>query len=291
MRAIFHSCMRAPFVAFLLIVPGCGPSRLLERPAALPEAMGERRLWHTPVAYVYAREKSVAGETERWIDDLDAHVRRTYDARLGKGLVIVVDKGEPPVVDSVEEGLRLQNQAAVAFGASMSKAVDPVAQKTALAELGFSEELYCKSAIVVLDEQALRRIGLDALPSDVEWTLCCPSEDMMRAAVWEFAPAVLEKRLGKGAALATAWAWPLAFSESAKAFRLNRDVLAFQVWAARRSDWTPAKCHEEIASYTHQRALILSPMLAMAMEMRDSEAGTAVPASQPAGNARNRAIP
>ncbi len=275
----------AASIAFATAAAGCGPSRLLDRPVELPPAIQSRPLWHTPAAYIFARDKTLAGETERWIEEIDAHLRRTYDATLGKGLVIVVDEGEPAVLTSVEEVLRLQRANSRVTGVAPDGDADAAAQQEALAKIGFSQELYCRMSIVTLDDEALRRMGVEALPPDVEWTMHCPSHAMMRAAVWEFAPAVLEKELGKAGAIATAWAWPLAFGESAKAFRLSRDVLAFQLWAGRQEDWSPEKRREQVAGYMRQRAVIHSPLLGLALEGKGPKGAgenTAEPASRPA---------
>lgn len=268
---------------------GCGPSRLLAPPESLPARLGGRALWHTPSAYIYAGDKAVAGETQRWIDELASHLRRTYDAPLGKGLVVVVDEGEPPVVTTLEEGMRLQAATAARCRTPPGAVVDAEARRTELARAGFSESLYCRTSIVALDEASLRAAGISSAPDDVAWTLCCPSERLMSAAVWEFAPAALERNMGKIAAATTALAWPLAFAEAAKAFRLNRDVLVFQMWAAGRDDWSDDRRQAQAAQYMRERALRLSPLLAMAMKSRDAARDGA--ATQPAAQSQPAAAP
>ena len=106
-----------------------------------------------------------------------------------------------------------------------------------------------------------------ALPEEVAWRVCCPSQRLMEEAIWEFAPVALEKHLGKGFAVMTAWAWPVAFAEAAKALRLGRDVTVFQMWASRQSDWSTEKRLAEVARYTRERAFVISPMLSLALAM------------------------
>jgi len=93
---------------------GCGPATLLQNPADLPVEACGRRLWHTPRAYIFAADETVAGETDRWIHDLSGHLQRTYTQPLGKGLVIVTDLNDPqPVVPSLDALMRLERSSPV----------------------------------------------------------------------------------------------------------------------------------------------------------------------------------
>ncbi|MBN2559554.1 MAG: hypothetical protein JXQ75_01300 [Phycisphaerae bacterium] len=251
---------------------GCGPSKLLSVPADMPDRFGDRVLWHTPRAYIFAADKAVAGEADRWIGDLAAHVRRAYHADLGKGLVIVVDKGESPCVASYDDILRLQRATATAGGANPEDLPAAAEQRRKLAESGMSEELACCVTPVALDDSALAEIGLgDKLPDDVAWRICCPSHRMMEAGVWEFAPTAVEKKKGKAFAVMTVWAWPLAFPEAAKVFRLARDTLVFELWCIRQPDWPAEKRAAEVASYTKERAFVISPTLSLALSIAKSQ--------------------
>jgi len=239
---------------------------LLELPRELPGELNGRRLWHTPRAYIYAADKAVAGETDRWIADLAGHLRRTYQSDLGKGLVIVVDKDEPAVVPSFDELVRLQRLAAEQSGESRDALPTVEKQRAKLAESGMSEELARRVNPVPLDDAALASAGLTGpLPVDTSWRMCCASSRLAESATWEFAPAALERKKGKAFVVMTAWALPLAVPEAAKVFQLARDTLAFQMWATRRSDWTLERRQAEIDRYMRERALVLSPTLALAL--------------------------
>jgi len=257
---------------------GCGPGKLLPKPDLLPDRLGPRALWHTPMAYIYAADKAVAGETQVWIGELAAHVRRTYGQELGKGLVVVVDKGEPACIPSLEELVRLQRRTGLAGGVPAADLPTVEAQRRKLADSGMSEQVLCLVTSAALDDTALLHLGLSGdLPPDVAWRMCCPSHRLMDAAVWDFAPAALEKKKGKSFAVATAWAWPLAFPEAAKVFRLARDTLAFELWTHRQSGWPREQRAAELARYVKERAFLISPTLALALSM----AGQERPASSP----------
>ncbi len=259
---------------------GCGPGKLLPNPDTLPERLGPRVLWHTRAAYIFAADQTVAGETEAWVGELAAHIRRTYGEDLGKGLVIVVDKGESACVPSIEELVRLQRLMAAASGVPAADQPTVEGQRLKLAESGMSEQTLCLLTSAVLDETALTHLGLHgSLPPDATWRMCCPSQRLMDAAVWDFAPTALEKKKGRAFAVVTAWAWPLAFPEAAKVFRLARDTLAFELWAQRQADWPTERRSTEIARYLKERAFVISPTLALALSMAKEEKDQPPPAT------------
>ena len=94
----------------------------------------------------------------------------------------------------------------------------------------------------------------------------------METATWEFAPKALERKKGRAFAIATAWAWPLAFPQAAKGFRLGRDVLVFELWCIRQTDWSADQRAEEIAKYTKERAFLISPTLSLALSIARKQA-------------------
>ncbi len=249
---------------------GCGPATLLERPRELPERLDGRVLWHTPNGYIYATDKSVAGETDRWIKALAGHVKRTYGSELGKGLVIVVDRDEKPIVDSFDALMRLERKGSPHLG--KGKPPNAEDRRKNLEDSGMSEQLACRVTPLSLDDKALSSVGLspDNLPSDAVWRMACPAQRVMEAAVWDFGPKVIEKRKGKAFAVMVAWAYPLAFPEVAKALRLTRDVLAFDLWCGRQ-EGSLERRRSETGRYLRERAFVLSPMLSVALSLAKSK--------------------
>lgn len=271
-RSEHESAMTALGVLMVSLAGGCGPGKLLPNPDTLPERLGPRVLWHTAGVYIYAADKAVAAETETWVGELAAHVRRTYGEDIGKGLVIVVDKSESACIPSIEELVRLQRLMAAAGGVPAADQPTIKGQRLKLAESGMSEQMLCLLTSAALDETALTHLGLPgSLPLDVAWRMCCPSQRLMDAAVWDFAPTALEKKKGKAFAVVTAWAWPLAFPEAAKVFRLARDTLAFEIWTQRQADWSTEQRSTEITRYLKERAFVISPTLALALSMAKEE--------------------
>lgn len=282
-------CARLGAPALILAIAavgGCGPGALLDRPANMPAEVDGRRLWHTDRAYIYAAREATAGETNRWIGELIGHLNRTYKRPLGKGLVIVVDENEAPFIDSIDELVRLQVRTAVAAGVEQHERPNEEAQRQKYKDAEMSDDLVCRITPFELDTKALTSRGFpEELPKDVEWCVSCPSESLMKSAMWVFGPRAIEKKQGKTFAVATAWAWPLAFAEAAKAFELGRDVLTFELWSIRQADWQPDHRRREIENYAEQRAIVLSPTLALAMKIAkggdDPKTHPAKPPSRP----------
>lgn len=249
---------------------GCGPATLLERPQGLPARLDGRALWHTPNGYIYATHKNIAGETDRWIGAMNGHVRRTYDAELGKGLVIVVDQDEASIVDSIETLVRLEGLFSRQTGVEKAPSVEKRRQK--LEDSGMSDELAFRITPVELDDEALSSAGLppEGVPADVQWRVVCPSHRVMESAVWEFGPKAIEKRKGKAFVVMTAWAFPLAFPEAAKVLQLSRDALVFSAFCDRQ-EWTKERRQGEFERYLTERALTLSPLLSISLSFAKSK--------------------
>ncbi|MCK6485271.1 MAG: hypothetical protein HUU22_17405 [Phycisphaerae bacterium] len=265
-RVTRHGC-----VLLLLIAGACGPARLLPAPPELPESANGRRLWHTPHAYIYARETEIAGETDRWIDGLNGHLHRTYDGALGKGLVIVADvDDEQPIVATLDELDRLQRL--LPASAAPASRPSPDERRRELVASGMSEEMACWSAVAPLDVAACTTAGLPVqLPRDVQWRMCCPSNRLALKITREFAPRAVERKKGKAFAIIAAPAMPVATLEAAKVFELTRDVTAFVLWSERVSGWDAVRREREAQRYMRERAFTLSPLLSLALTLAEKQ--------------------
>lgn len=255
-------------IACLLVV-GCARPRFLEPPPELPAELQGRKLWNTPEAIIYAREKAAAEETVAWIRDVQGHIGRTYRGTIGKGLVIVTDVDDKePVITSLEALHRLET--APSPTASQPTLVE---RRKRLDESGLTEAQACRVATVGLDDEAVRGFGLgQTLPPEVQWRMCCPTDRLALKVTREFAPRAIEKKKGKAFATMAAPLMPVACVEAAKVFRLARDTQAFELWAARQSKWE-ARRDAETRRYMRERALLISPMLSLALTIAQSGQG------------------
>lgn len=269
--SVINRVARYTCVLLLLLAGACGPARLLPPPAELPETTNGRRLWYTPHAYIYTREKEVAGETDRWIQGLDGHLRRTHGGALGKGLVIVADiDDEQPIVATLDELDRLLWLLPASAAPARRPSLDE--RRRELEASGMSEEMACRTAVASLDDAACGAAGLpQQLPVDVVWRMCCPSSRLALKITRAFAPRAVEHKKGRAFALLAAPAMPVATLEAAKVFELTRDVTAFALWADRATDWDAARRERETRRYMHERALTLSPLLSLSLTIAERQ--------------------
>ena len=258
-------------ICLLALASGCGPKTLLPVPATLPERLGVRRMWHTPRAYIYARDKAIAGETDRWIAEIADYVERVHQQKLGKGLVVVHDKGEQPCLSSFDDVVRLFLDAEKFDGVSDESAPGPPKPpreklREVMNESGMTEHMLRTVMPLPLDDAALQAIGLDAelIPDDIAWRLTAASHRSLEAAVWEFGPKASERAEGKAAAVLMAWAYPIVFPLVAKGLRLPRDTLVFAMWSAKQASWTPDRRKNATERFTVERARAIGPIFASA---------------------------
>jgi len=302
---MFNRFHRASMLVGCIVLGGCArPAVILPAPAELPSEIRGRRLWNTERAYVYARDRAAADETDAWIGELQAHLDRTYDRpALGKGFVIITDLGdEEGVVPTLEELGRLDQTLPSMNGPDAPPRMTVAERRRKLEEQGLAEPLALKIAVAPLDGAALALVAgappgsaappngsaaasgphvatatrLNAVmelrvPPDASWCICCPTRKLGVETTKSFAPIAVERKMGKAFAAMTAPLIPVAAQEAAKAFDLARDVLVFRLWAAKRSDWSDAKRLVEILRYQRERALRLSPLLPIALNKAREE--------------------
>lgn len=251
----------------LLVLGGCGPATLLAPPPELPAELAGRRLWHTPAAYIYAKDKAAAGETDRWVIELGKHIRQRWGAELGKGLIVVVDAGEQPCVRALDRMVALQDSV---LPPTEPRSVEDV--RSRLAESGLTEEMVLQVSPIPLDAEALVSLGLSpALPGSADWSMATPSQRLMERTTLAFAPKAVEKKAGPVFAIMAAPLMPAASITAAKAFRLARDGLAFDMWTARAGRWSLEQRRELSRRYARHRARQIDPLLSLALAMADKQ--------------------
>lgn len=272
-----------------LMAAGCAqPAVIIETPADAPVELLGRKLWHTQRAYIYANRRDAADETDGWIQELAAHLGRTYDGPpLAKGLVVVSDVGDAaPVVPTLEVLDQLDRCLPPMDEGPRATVAE---RRQRLSEQGLAEPLALMIAIAPLEATAITAPAAASgpstapassprtnapqlrLPADIGWMICCPTRRLAVEVTRSFAPTAVERKLGKPFAVMAAPLIPVAALEAAKAFDLARDVLVFRLWAAGKADWDDGRRLEEARQYQGERALRLSPLLPIALRKAREE--------------------
>lgn len=239
----------ASVIVAVSIMAGCGPkppSVLLETPAQLPADLGEKKLFHTPQAYIYARDELAAGEMDRMVKDVASYVKRKHGRELGKGLVLIMDPKDAPIAATIEDQLVLERDPSI----MVTKPRHPKTleeTRSRMIEEGIPERPMIRGASLPLTGTKRRELGLGG--SDAPWAIAVPSHDLAAESGVEVGVGALRK---KRPDISEEQARKLAgsFSNSfAKPFEIVRPIPLFVYWAQSQSDWPDDQRREAILAF------------------------------------------
>ncbi|HKQ50303.1 MAG TPA: hypothetical protein VJZ71_19675 [Phycisphaerae bacterium] len=236
-------------VVLILVAGGCGPQPpkvLLEAPREVSAEYRGRRLFHTPQAFIYARSAESAGEADRWVRDVQKYIKRNFKRELEKGLVVVMDPGDPPVAATLEDAHLLERDPAIMVTRPRhARSVAEVRKK--MAAEGLPEPPMLKGMTLVLPPR--KRVELQLSTPETTWAAVAPSHalavecgiDVGAAGLRKKRPDWSEEQARKAASM---------FKDSfAKAFEIGRGNPVFIAWVQRQSDWSDEQRREAIRKY------------------------------------------
>jgi hypothetical protein len=231
---------------------GCGPQPpkvVLNTPLDIPADYHGRKLYHTPQAYIYARNDVSAGEADRWVIDVKEYIKRNYQRELEKGLVVVMDPGDPPIAQSLDDAYLLERDPAIRVTKPRNpKSVAELRQR--MASEGLPEQPAVKGMSLVLPPAKRQELRLEN-PATA-WAAVAPSHELAVECGIEIGAAGLRKKrpdwseeqARKGATI---------FKDSlAKAFEIGRGNPVFIAWVQRQSDWSDEQRRDAILKYIRQ---------------------------------------
>ncbi len=217
---------------------GCGPGKpelLAESPKGYPTVFGERRLYHTPRGYIYARSEEKAGEADQWLKEVRGYVKRKHKRELGKGVVIVMDPTDEPVASTLEQTLALERDPVLMpVPPRHPKSSEELRAK--MAKDGVPEAAMVRGATIPLSASKLREMGLE-LPS-VEWAVAAPSHDLAVECAIDVGAGVARKKRPDLTEEQARKVGALVSGSLAKGFELARGNPVFVLWAQRQGDWS-----------------------------------------------------
>ncbi len=238
---------------------GCGPTVVCAKPSAWPGEWSGRRLYHTPNAYIYASGDAAAGEADR----LAASVSKEYQDRSGmlpsKGLLIVGDAGEEPVVSDLRTMLEIAQR--VGLDAAEKKS-DLQLQEEAgqaeqeMAEKGFDPAIILRMLPLPLDERSL--CALPEFPqqvaAEVEWAAAVPTKAAIREGLRGMLRMVLKQEDVKPAAKVLLLALlPLLEGRMVDHAAVKRNEVLFERMVMTEASWSKDKKKETIAAYRQEK--------------------------------------
>lgn len=236
-------------ILLMSICAGCGPRPpkvLLDSPAEMPADLGEKKLFHTPQAYIYARDELAAGEMDRMVKDVASYVKRKHGRELGKGLVLIMDPKDAPIASTIEDQLVLERDPSIMVTKPRHpKTVEET--RSRMIDEGIPERPMIRGASLPLPRSKQSDLGLGG--SDAPWAIAVPSHDLAVESGVEVGVGALRK---KRPDITEEQARKLAgsFSNSfAKAFEIVRPIPLFVYWAQAQSDWSDDQRREAILAF------------------------------------------
>jgi hypothetical protein len=252
----------APLLALLA---GCAPAKLLDSPARWPQTWGERSLYATPNAYIYAARGAAAGEVDRLV----ARVGQEYQAEVGvppsRLMVIVCDWGEPlpaddmrallsaslrvtaeRAVETPDDVAEVEAEVAAAFGAAHAQAaVFGTTLGVLLATLPLACDVPCLQEVVRAPE---------AVVADVDGALILPTQGCLRENVRRMmAGAYRAYGIGPVARVLFAPLMTLVEAKTVAAFAQLRDVALFEYWLFACTELSWPEKRELAAAYSERK--------------------------------------
>jgi len=246
---MWHTCRSAFVHRFAVILgmsaAGCGPAApkvVLDSPPEVPATWRSKKLFHTPNAYIYARDELAAGEADRWVREVHDYVARGYKGNLDKGVVLVMEPDDSPVAATLEEQFALETDPTIRPTAPRkNRAVAEVRER--MAKEGIPEGPTIRGSTLPLPPSKLEQLGLSVR---ARWAVAAPShelailcaEDVGAAAFRKQRPDLTEEQARKAAHAASGML--------AKPFEIARPDPVFWLWAQRQKDWSDDKKRDAI---------------------------------------------
>ncbi|MCH8852950.1 MAG: hypothetical protein IID41_09915 [Planctomycetes bacterium] len=252
----------------------CAPTKLLDPPAGWPVEWKNRKLFNTPNAYIYAGNAAAAGQVDAIAERVNREFQKRTDGRLVKGLLLVNDVNEEPVIADHEAYTKLMlNRSASVRNRALTDAqleAQYTGIRQTMADRGTQAEMELLMTPVSLGRLDLTRmLGFENSVSDsVAWSAVISTTALIEYANRENMQSELHHRK-IGLVLQVPLAPIILFEErlrNAKAF-VARDVAVFRSLAHQQAAWSEAKRQDETLAYMERK--LNETLLPVITQLRD----------------------
>ncbi len=289
-------CLSLLGMVFLAGQLACAPVTLLDSPVGWPIEWKNRKLFNTPNAYIYAGNDAAAGQA----DEIAARVRREFQKRTGgrlvKGLLLVNDIGEQPVIADHRTYTNLMlNRSAAARNQALTDAqldAQYARIRQTMDEQGTQADMeLLMTPITLARTDLIRMLGFDRNVTDsVAWTTVISTARLIEYANRENMQSELHNRK-IGVVLQVPLAPIILFEErlrNAKAF-VARDVAVFRNLAQQQADWSEVKRQDEMLAYMERKLNeTLLPVITQLKDVLDELAAQIEPLMPGADSAQGK---
>ena len=225
---------------------GCGPAPpkvVLEAPKDYPVEWGARKLFHTPQAYIYARSELAAGEADRWVKEVKDYVQSKYKRELGKGIVVIMEPADEPIVRTLEDELNLEQDPSI-MPTPPRKPQSPAEIREKLAKDGVPEAPSVRGQTLPMSAGTVKRLGLNAPAAP--WAVAAPSHDLAVECGVEVGVGILRTKKPDWSVEQARKAANSISGSLAKSFEIVRGDPVFILWAQQQKDWSDDQKREAI---------------------------------------------
>jgi hypothetical protein len=229
----------APAILVTLAIAGCGPAKpqvILESPANYPATWEDRKLYHTPQAYIYARSETAAGEADAWLKEVKKYVKREYKRDLDKGVVVVMDPMDAPIARSLEDELAIERDPAIMpTQPRHSKTVEELRKK--MTDEGIPEMPMVRGATLPLVESPRWAVLFLNTPPTC-WAVTAPSHELAVECGIDVTAGALRKKKPDLTPEQARKAASMFSGTMAKGFEIPRGDMVFILWVQQQKDWS-----------------------------------------------------
>lgn len=241
---------RTCLLMVVLAAGGCGnpkrPSAVLDRPHDFPESWEGHQLFNTEVAFIYAADESSAAMAERLVKDVAKYLKKYHDRGLPKGLVIVMEPGDRPFAETLEDVEGIQTDPDLP-STKRRHPKSPAELRRELTSKGIPESPMVRAGSIPLSPRILREHGLLVPPQP--WAVAVPSRELSVASGTDVFAAALHHQKPEISLKKAHEAASSMPDMAAKAFEVNRGQPIVVQWVSLQSDWTDGQKREAIVAY------------------------------------------
>jgi hypothetical protein len=277
-----------------LLVAGCAPRILKERPADWPETWRGRHLYNTPRAFIYATSAELAGEADRVAVETAGDFEKATRRPASKGLLVVSGPRDEPVITDFKAFFlaSARREAMVGQGKAPSEAELEEKWKSVqdgMKDSGFDlKDALTMVAVPLTRGQLLDPLGLpEAVADGAPWAAVLPTDGLIRASLHRAMDAAMARqKLGLAARLLVA---PMLLAVEAKMVAMmsvSRNTVLFEQMARGQADWSEEQIDGLSKAYSQGR--LKAATAALQAETRTQAARLNQATSRPADPAATR---
>lgn len=231
------------FTILMSFAAGCAPAVVLDAPEHWPAEQAQRRLYHTPDAYIYASSGAAAGEADRLVRSVGRRFERVTGRAAPKCLLFVTDTHDEPPVDGIDALFEMAEALGGDPGRNAEVAdarPDWPEQRAQAQESGLDLNLLIAAMPVPLTrEQLIQTLGFPAGPAaTVEAALIIPTRGAIRRFIHTTLEAALrQEEIGLAERLLFAPLLPMVEGKVVEEMSRARDRVLIERFVEAQTDW------------------------------------------------------